>query len=169
MTKLYAQPYNIEAKGFFFESAQEFRKRSANLKDRFGQPVEEFEVQFIDGDDKIDADFARAFHLHQGNLERFFECVEDWEEPYKIRFIIAVGECGYHFGADKFELEDLEIDIYELNTMRELAELFVDDGLFGEVPKSFENYIDYDAIARDLAIDYAETDIAGQHIIYRYG
>jgi antirestriction protein len=44
---------------------------------------------------------------------------------------------------------------------------FADDGLFGEFPESLSHYIDYDAIARDLAIDYAMTDIAGTRYAYR--
>lgn len=48
-----------------------------------------------------------------------------------------------------------------------MAETFVDEGLFGEVPQSFQHYIDYEAIARDLAMDYAVTAIAGQTLIYR--
>jgi len=51
--------------------------------------------------------------------------------------------------------------------MRELAEQFVDDGLFGEVPEQFQFYIDYDAIARDLAVEYSEVEIAGERLIYR--
>ena len=51
--------------------------------------------------------------------------------------------------------------------MRELAEQFVDEGLFGEVPESFQFYIDYDAIARDLAVEYSEIRIAGERLIYR--
>jgi antirestriction protein len=30
-----------------------------------------------------------------------------------------------------------------------------------------ENYIDYDAMARDLGMDYSETTIAGKRLIYR--
>ena len=51
--------------------------------------------------------------------------------------------------------------------MKELAERFVDEGLFGEIPDHLAHYIDYDAIAHDLAMDYAETEIAGVRLIYR--
>ncbi len=53
--------------------------------------------------------------------------------------------------------------------MRALAEQFVEEGLFGDIPKRLQFYIDYDAIARDLAVDYSETVIAGSRIIYRCG
>lgn len=37
---------------------------------------------------------------------------------------------------------------------------FVDEGLYGEIPKSLEFYIDYKAIARDLKMDYTEFESA---------
>ncbi len=53
--------------------------------------------------------------------------------------------------------------------MRELAEQFVEEGLFGDIPERLQFYIDYDAIARDLAVDYSEAVIASSRVIYRCG
>ena len=79
-----------------------------------------------------------------------------------------MGECGYDFdmAGNDLSITD-DVDIYFIDSMRELAEQFVDEGLFGEIPESLQFYIDYDAISRDLAIDYNETRIAGTNIIYR--
>lgn len=55
--------------------------------------------------------------------------------------------------------------VYAVETLRGLAEQFVDDGLFGDIPAGLQFYIDYDAIARDLGMDYAEMRIAGQRLI----
>jgi hypothetical protein len=44
---------------------------------------------------------------------------------------------------------------------------FVDDGLYGTIPASIQNYLDYDAIARDLGMDYSEITIDGTRYIYR--
>jgi len=63
--------------------------------------------------------------------------------------------------------ENIEIDIYDLNSLKELAEQFVDEGGYGVIPDSLQYYIDYDAIARDLALDYVQTRIAGNNLIYR--
>ena len=49
-------------------------------------------------------------------------------------------------------------DFYEGMDLKELAEHFVDEGLFGDISDTIINYIDYEAIARDLSIDYTETD-----------
>jgi hypothetical protein len=39
---------------------------------------------------------------------------------------------------------------------------FADEGLFGDIPKRLQFYIDHDAIARNLAVEFSETTIAGE-------
>lgn len=166
MSTFYAQPYDICAAGFYFTSAQEFSAASARLRNEFGQPVEEFEIQFIDGE-AIDAELASALGVHQGNVGRFIEAAEEWGEHEKRLLIIAARELGYVIDLESADPEDFGIDIYEGLTMRELAAEFVDEGLLGEIPETLAHYIDLEAIARDLAMDYAETTIAGVALIYR--
>lgn len=164
---LHAQPYDIAASGFYFETAEEFATKAKALRNDYGDPVEEFELQFIDGMD-IDCALATAIGLNQANLSQFFDAAEAWDEDDKLRVILAVGECGYSFDA-KTQPDDFDLDICEGMTLRELAEEFVEDGLFGEIPERMAYYIDYEAIARDLAVDYSETEIAGKRLIYRCG
>jgi len=165
MTQLFAQPYGISANGFYFETAEEYKKNANALRNEYGNPVEEFEIQFIDGK-YIDYDLARTIGLTQVNIVQFFDYIDDWDEGQKQQVIIAVGDCGYAFDANTAP-NDFDVEIYEIDTMRELAEQFVEEGFFGEVPESFQYYIDYDAIARDLAVDYSEVEIAGKRLIYR--
>jgi antirestriction protein len=80
--------------------------------------------------------------------------------------ILAVGECGYSFAADT-QPDDFDLDIYPVETLRELAEQFVEEGIFGDTPERLRFYIDYDAIARDLGMEYSEIIVAGQRLIYR--
>jgi len=164
-TQLYAQPYDIDATGFYFTDADDYEAKAAACRNDFGQPVEEFEIQFIDGE-AIDAALAEAWNLNQVNFARFLEVVDDWDDQGKERFIIAVGECGYDFDPATCDPNDFDVDIYEVDNLKELAEQFVDDGLYGEIPVSLAFYIDYEAMARDLAVDYAMTDIAGRRIAY---
>ena len=168
MTLLYAQPYDISAEGFYFRTIEEYRTEAANLKNDYGDPVEEFEIQFIDGDD-IDCELAKIWNLNQANFNAFIEAANEWDESKKIYYIIAVGECGYAHEqvADRFN--EVDIDIYETESLKELAEEFVEEGLFGDIPERLQFYIDYDAIARDLAVEYCETEIVGQRLIYRCG
>lgn len=162
---LYAQPYDMSATGFYFDCYDDFANRSAKLRNAHGDPVEEFEIQFIDGE-QIDCALAQAIRINQVNLSAFFDAVEHWDEDDKTRVILAVGECGYAFD-DNAQPDEFEVDVYHLNTMRDLAEQFVEDGLFGDIPEPLQSYIDYEAIARDLSVDYAQVTVAGQCLIYR--
>lgn len=161
---LYAQPYDISATGFYFTSAEEYENKAKNLTNAHGDPVEEFEIQFIDGE-RIDCELTKAIGINQANFANFLECAEAWEDWQKINVIIATGELGYSFNPQD-DPDHYGIDVCGVSTMRELAEQFVDDGLFGEVPERFQFYIDYDAIARDLAVDFAEITIAGERYVY---
>lgn len=167
MTQLFAQPYDVSATGFYFETAEEYKKNANALRNEYGDPVEEFEIQFIEGE-FIDCDLAKAIGLNQANFARFFEIVDEWAEWEKRQVILAVGECGYQFD-DGTEPDDFDVDIYDVNSMRELAEQFVEEGLYGDIPENLRFYIDYDAIARDLAVDYSEAVIVNSRVIYRIG
>jgi len=167
MTQLHAQPYDLSAIGFYFEAEEEYKAKVKALRNDYGDPVEEFEIQFIDGE-CTDCDLAKAIGLNQANFARYFEIVDEWEEWEKRLVILAVGECGYQFNDDTSPT-DFDIDIYDVDSMRELAEQFVEEGLYGDIPESLQFYIDYEVIARDLAVEYSETVIAGSRVIYRCG
>ncbi|MGB3315618.1 MAG: antirestriction protein ArdA [Albidovulum sp.] len=162
---LYAQPYDITATGFYFSAVEEFDGKAAKLVNDFGEQVEEFEIQFIDGD-QIDCELAKAIDLNQANFKDYLTCAQNWEYWEKTNVIIAVGECGYEFDPQASP-DRYWIDVYHVGSMRELAEQFVEDGLYGDIPESLQYYIDYDAIARDLAIDYSAVSVAGEYLIYR--
>ncbi len=168
MIKLYAQPYDISAAGFYFGSVAAFERLVAKAVNDYGQPVEEFEIQFIDGE-RIDCALAEAWALEQASIEAYLLAVTEWEDDRKVRYIIAVGECGYDHAQVVDDPDAVDLDIYYVDSLRELAEQFVDDGLFGEVPEAFRFYIDFDAIARDLGFDYTETTICGDRFVYRCG
>ncbi len=164
MTQLFAQPYDISATGFYFETAEEYDAKANALRNDYGDSVEEFELQFIDGDD-IDCALAKAIGINQANFRDYLEGVDEWQDWEKQRIIVAVGECGYVFDPDK-DASDYNIDLYEAGSLRRLAEQFVDEGLYGDIPESLQNYIDHDAIARDLAVEYSEITIAGARYCY---
>ena len=164
----YAQPYDLSAEGFYFRSVEEYTKQAATLKNGYGDPVEEFEIQFIDGEE-IDCGLAKAWGVNQANIDGFIEAAIDWHDDLKTRYIIAVLECGYSHDQFVENPDGIEIEFYEIGGMKTLAEQFVDEGLFGEIPKPLVNYIDLEAIARDLSVDYSATTIAGMNLIYRCG
>ncbi len=165
MTTLFAQPYDISASGFYFDNAEDYLKQAKANRNDYNQPVEEYEIQFIEGE-SIDVALAHAWGLSQCSLESFFKATEDWELHEKQCFIIAVGEAGHDFDPQTVKPDDFEVIIYHCDTLRELAEQFVDEGYYGDIPSSLANYIDYEAMAYDLSMDHSEVTIAGKHFIY---
>lgn len=71
----------------------------------------------------------------------------------RVSYLLGDG-CSLADALDGYE----DVDFYSGMTLTKLAEQFVDDGLFGEIAASIINYIDYEAIGRDLGFDgYDET------------
>lgn len=162
----HATPYDILAAGFYFNTNEEYQDKSSKHRNEYGDPVEEYEIQFIDGD-TLDCELFKALSINQSNICAFIEKCEEWEDHEKHNIIIAVGERGYDFDIDSDSPYDFDIDIYDVDNLRDLAYQFVDEGLFGDIPMNIACYLDYDAIARDLGMDYTETVINGQNIVYR--
>lgn len=44
-----------------------------------------------------------------------------------------------------------------IKSYTELAEMFVDEGVFGDISENLQYYIDYEKIGRDLKYDYTQT------------
>ncbi|SMX33986.1 hypothetical protein [Octadecabacter ascidiaceicola] len=110
MTLLHAQPYDLAATGFYFESMEEFTTKANNNRNDYGEPVEEYEIQFIDGD-HIDCDLAEFWEINQANIGPYFDACENWSDHDKTVFIIAVGERGYSFDPDAVSASDFDVDI----------------------------------------------------------
>ena len=165
MTTFYAQPYDISASGFYFETMADYTEKSGKLRNDHGQPVEEYELQFIDGE-WLDDELCEAIGINQANIGDVIEGIDNWSDDDKRQIILAVGD-GYSFDPKTDDPAGFDVTIYELDSMRELAEQFIEEGLFGEIPENLAPYIDCDAIARDLEFDYTLTTVAGQRLIYR--
>lgn len=166
--RYYAQPYDLSATGFFFKDADDYEEKRNAARNDYGQAVEEFEIQFIDGDD-LDAELFKALGISQATIIAFVAKLDTWSNDDKIKLIIAVGEGGCSFDIEADEPDDYDVDVYQDMTLNDLAYQFVDEGLFGDIPDQFTSYIDYDAIARDLGCDYTETAICGETYVYRLG
>lgn len=116
---------------------------------------EEYEEWFITD---YETDFGLKIDEYE-NLEKLNELAERLESlnEYDMRKLEAALEA---FSNDVEEhLDNLDdYDFYENMTLEDLAYEFVDEGMFGDIPENIKNYIDYDAIARDLQYDYTEVN-----------
>jgi hypothetical protein len=157
MTILHANPYTPDARGFNFSTAEDFTIRASALRDRFGSPVEEFELQYLDGED---GQLFEACKIHQGNLDTWFDDIETLEDYEKAALFYLVDQAGYRLDQALEKLED--VCISECSLIDAASELF-DECYLPEVPEAVRNYIDYDAFARDCRLggDMCEFIYAG--------
>lgn len=84
------------------------------------------------------------------------ESLDDYELDEVMAYMEAIGN-------DLEEAIDAQsngrIFLYGVDSFTELAEHFVDEGLYGDIPENLTNYIDYEAIGRDLSFDnFYETE-----------
>lgn len=167
MTTFYAQPYNTSVEGFYFQTLDQYREKSCGLTDSFGLPVEEFEIQFIQGG-QFPCELFEAWKPGQGEIGMFIDVSEDWSEEAFLMAIIALRDVGYVAADVADSPEELPITLYRVDSLKDLVYEFIDEGLFGEIPERLAFYLDHDAIARDLDIDgYTETIVAGERLVYR--
>jgi hypothetical protein len=155
----YAQPYSLDAHGFYFSDYEDYTAKADALRDVYGNPVEEFEIQIVDGDAE-EVDLFTACGVNQANLEQFFDDVLTLDDHQKPAFfyLMNVLNCSIEQALDKID----EPSIYE-GELKDAAEELFDECYLSDIPESVRNYIDYAAFARDceLAGDMTEFDFAG--------
>jgi len=159
--KFYANPYNIEAEGFYFETFEELESLSADWEDPLGRPVEEYTIELIDGDSG-DAELFEALKINPNNIEAFIEFVDETLEA------TDQGKATLFFLADNYSLslkESLEkmddVMLYPGDAKEAGEELFFETF---EVPEGLMNYIDIDAFVNDQKCggDFVEFRFAGR-------
>lgn len=143
----YAQPYNISATGFFFDTYDEYQEKAATLQDRYGNPVEEFEIQYIDGDD---GELFRACDVTQGSLEQWFEDVENLDDNKKAALYFLCDDIGDSIATALEKIEDVYLS--ECTLLEAVTALF-NEYYLSEVPQDVRCYIDYEAYARDIKLN----------------
>lgn len=150
--ELFAQPYNIDATGFTFSTFEEYEELRQDTTDLFGFPVEEFEIQYIDGR-PFEAVLASLMRLHQGNLQEFFELIEELEhEPEITEKIIALDKLFVTLTADEIRQAVDEMILFE-GTLREYAEEYIASTGVLDAIGFLDRYIDYPAFGRDLVLN----------------
>jgi len=86
----------------------------------------------------------------------------------KLMLFLLDYDSGYYNDVEKLIEAYEDVELYEVNNFEDLAEQFVDEGLFGDIPENIANYIDYEKIGSDLSFDgYYEVEIDGINYIGR--
>ncbi len=151
-SEYFAQPYRIGAQGFTFTDLEDYRDKAANARDDDGLPVEEFEIQYIDGDD---AALFNAIRVNQANLDEWFELLTYLEGHHDGKIIAC------YLAGDGYGMEELFscCDDYSLyhGTAADYAEEYVRDCY--TLPEGIVGYIDYERLGHDMALDGSISEI----------
>ncbi|MGJ8530026.1 hypothetical protein [Maritalea sp.] len=72
-------------------SFEDYQAKATIAVNHYGEPVEEFELQFIDGEE-IDCDLAQAWNVNQSNIKAYLDAVENWDEHGQVYFFSRYGK-----------------------------------------------------------------------------
>lgn len=92
------------------------------------------------------------------NIDNLIEINDKFEELSDMEIVSLMGllECGYNFKeAIEDKIEDTRV--YDVrnqhDAMSDIAYDMVQEGLYGEIPDSVSNYLDYESMGRDIEIN----------------
>ena len=162
MCKLFANPYDTTNLGFYFSSYEEYEIKSSNLIDDYGFPVEEFEIEFIDGEL---CQLFNACAIDQCTLALWFEEIEILDESEQVEIYYR---CEY-LGQDTQEAIDKLNDegtIYNCSVMDYALDYINDCGIIDCIPEHIQRYFDYEAFARDLELNGEVSEFSYDNSTY---
>lgn len=128
---------------------------SDDLQAKINQYSRDGQGDYFIADHECDIDGLVGEYSNPHKLNELAETLDGMGDHDTARVSFLISYHGYSASDALEKYED--VDFYEGMTLKDLAEHLVDVGCFGEIPEHLANYIDYDAIARDLGCDYVET------------
>jgi antirestriction protein len=168
MITLHAQPYDINASGFYFDELDQWKDRFKMAEEN---GVEEFELQFIDGDNEQTL-FANIMEPDQANIEQWFELLDEWEtksevEQAAIAYLVEDLTTDVVDAFAQVEGDGEEPVMMEGTVLDYAREIMDDGGMLDDMPEFLRSYFDYEAFARDLEIsgDVATFELYGKHYV----
>lgn len=144
--QLYANPYNSSVAGFYFTSYEEYKTKSSKHVDPFGLPVEEYEIDHVDGDLN---QLFNACNIDQCTLHVWFNEIETMDKSDQTELYFRC-DC---LGQDPQEaICDLNSDgsISTGSSLYYAYSYIEDSGILNTLPENIQRYFDFEAFARDL-------------------
>lgn len=149
MNTYIATPYDRDAAAFGFTTKEEFDAMSSALRNRYGQPVDEFEIHCSDVSIEV-SDLAQACNLDQGNLGDFLAMIEEVSVDQYPNMFYLMNEIGCDIYAARIKVDD--VILYE-GDLQEAADELFDKCYLLDTPKHIQPYVDYEKFARDCQLD----------------
>ena len=148
--KAYTEAHNDKALGSNWLDMDDFDSIQdiyAELKQE-GFTKEELEETFIQD---YECDIQLFTNCDYVSIDKAFEILEKIDySQYSADEIKAF----YEIGNDIDDIDNYELYLYpNCETLSDLAYEFVQEGLYGNIPDNIANYIDYEAMGRDLGFD----------------
>ncbi len=166
MTNQYhATPYDTSATGFYFSTYEDYLDKASNHKNAHGDPVEEYEIQFIDGDlPWCNGPLFNALGIYQANLDTWFQKFEDMLMDDATKVIYVAEYLNYDISEVLDHMDD--VTLYQ-GTAQEYAQEYIEDsGLLDSMPENLQYYFDVEAYARDMVLSGDITEVEINHTQY---
>jgi len=144
--QLYANPYNSSVAGFYFSSYDEYKTKSSKHVDPCGLPVEEYEIDYIEGELP---ELFNACNIDQSTLQAWFNEIEIMDKSDQTELYFRCDNLG----------QDPQEAIYDLNSDGSISagsslyyaySYIEDSGILNTLPENIQRYFDFEAFARDL-------------------
>jgi len=151
----HATPYDLSATGFYFSTYSEYAARSVAHRNEYGDPVEEYEIQLIDGDNYKLFD---VLSVNQANLKAWFNDFESLAGEDLIKAIYLADELGILIDDVLSQLDD--VALFEGSALDYAHNYIEETGLLSEIPENLQFYFDTEAFARDMLLGGGITEMS---------
>ena len=148
MTTLYANPYDINFTGFYFNSSEEFEAKFSKA------PFEEVEIDYIDGDNPL---LFNAVGIYQSNVDYWFDELDQYSDTDNETLAII-------YLLDFMGIEDAikrhhEVILHHGSIKEYAADLIEETYPVDDLPDIIKYHIDYSGIAKDMESNSEVTEI----------
>jgi len=156
INQYHATAYDISATGFYFKTYEEYAEKASTYKNQYGDPVEEYEIQHVAGDNY---QLFNALGINQANLDIWFSDFEGMSRDDEAKAIYLAEYTGYDISEVIDRLD--EITLFQGTALEYAAEYIEDTGLLNDMPENLRYYFDTEAFARDMVLggDITEVEI----------
>ncbi len=161
----HATPYDISATGFYFSDYEDYTAKAATHRNAYGEPIEEYEIQFIDGEN---CELFNALSINQATLKYWFDALEGLEGSEAIK-AWYLADTGY---STEQILDNLNIIELYKGTAKDYAHDFIENtGMLNGLPENLHYYFDVTALVRDMLYggDISEIEVAGKTYVVERG